>query len=86
TTVQKVTADFLGGDPIIGFVVQSGAAQPVLFGVTGLYYSTIAEAQSAQTNDPTAYRYNALVSPHIGNIATLGGLDAQKIATAATPM
>ncbi|KAJ2398013.1 hypothetical protein GGI05_000340 [Coemansia sp. RSA 2603] len=83
---QKVTADFLGGDPIIGFVVQSGAAQPVLFGVTGLYYSTIAEAQAAQTNDPTAYRYNALVLPHIGNIATLGGLDAQKIATAATPM
>ncbi|KAJ2638211.1 hypothetical protein GGF40_001824, partial [Coemansia sp. RSA 1286] len=83
---QDVTADYLGGDAIIGFVPQDDVAKPVLFGVTGLYYSTVAEAQTAQANDVSAYRYNPLVSQHVGRIASLGGLDAQKIATPATPM
>ncbi|KAJ1647959.1 hypothetical protein LPJ64_000707 [Coemansia asiatica] len=83
---QTVTADYLGGDPIIGFVPQDGVAEPVLFGVTGLYYSTIAEAQAAQANDPTAYRYSPLVAQQVGKLASLGGLDAQKIATPATPI
>ncbi|KAJ1810880.1 hypothetical protein LPJ75_004161 [Coemansia sp. RSA 2598] len=83
---QSVTADYLGGNPIIGFVQQGDVAQPVLFGVTGFYYSTIAEAQAAQANDPSAYRYNPLVAQQVGKLATLGGLDPQKIATPATPI
>ncbi|KAJ2722066.1 hypothetical protein GGI07_003553 [Coemansia sp. Benny D115] len=78
---QLVTQDYLGGDPIIGYSMQPSASLAVLVGVTGLYYSTLADARAGSINDPTAYRFSAMVAPHVNNIATLAGVDAQKISS-----
>ncbi|KAJ2370576.1 hypothetical protein H4S01_000278 [Coemansia sp. RSA 2610] len=76
---QAVTEDYLGGDPIIGFSEQPDGPLAVLVGVTGLYYSTQADAQSAAANDATAYRFNALAASHVQDIATLAAVNPQSL-------
>lgn len=76
---QDVTTDYLGGDPIIGYSVNSGTASSVLLAVSGQYYSTSAAAQSAQTNDPSAYRFNGLVGQHIDKVSMLAGVAADSL-------
>ncbi|KAJ2829832.1 hypothetical protein IWW50_000625 [Coemansia erecta] len=76
---QTVTDDYLGGDPIIGFSSQPDGPLAVLVGVTGLYYSTLEDAQSATSNDATAYRFNSLAASHVSNIATLAGVQAESL-------
>ncbi|KAJ1874630.1 hypothetical protein H4R22_002118 [Coemansia sp. RSA 1290] len=76
---QTVTNDYLGGDPIIGFSSQPDGSLAVLVGVTGLYYSTLEEAQTASANDATAYRFNALAAPHVRDIATLAGVSPESL-------
>ncbi|KAJ2558473.1 hypothetical protein EV175_000767 [Coemansia sp. RSA 1933] len=79
---QYVTGDYLGGDPILGFSNQPQAGTIVaLVGVTGMYYSTIAAAQHGDMNDPTAYRFNPMVAPHVDKIATYAGVDPTSIIT-----
>ncbi|KAJ2614921.1 hypothetical protein H4S08_001472 [Coemansia sp. RSA 1365] len=76
---QSVTTDYLGGDPIIGFSLQSDGPLAVLVGVTGLYYSTLEKAQTASVNDPTAFRFNAIAAAHVSDIASVAGVEAKSL-------
>ncbi|KAJ2796562.1 hypothetical protein H4R21_004661, partial [Coemansia helicoidea] len=76
---QQVTKDYLGGDPIIGFSSQPSGPLAVLVGVTGLYYSTLAQAQNGTANDGTAYRFNALAAAQVDAIAAVAGVTPQSL-------
>ncbi|PIA14856.1 hypothetical protein COEREDRAFT_82460 [Coemansia reversa NRRL 1564] len=76
---QSVTTDYLGGDPIIGFSMQPDGPLAVLLGVTGLYYSTLEKAQTADVNDPTAFRFNAIAAAHVNDIASVAGVEAKSL-------
>ncbi|KAJ1663592.1 hypothetical protein IW140_004814 [Coemansia sp. RSA 1813] len=79
---QHVTGDYLGGDPIIGFSSQPQAGSIVaLVGITGMYYSTIANAQHGEMNDPTAYRFNPMVAPQVNTVAAYAGVNPTSIIT-----
>ncbi|KAJ2883806.1 hypothetical protein H4R27_002523 [Coemansia aciculifera] len=82
---QFITSDYLGGDPIIGFSVQGATPVAVLVGITGQFYSTWVNAQNGGINDPTAYRFSALVSSRVAQIASIAGVDPQTL-TSANPL
>ncbi|KAJ2497552.1 hypothetical protein GGH96_005009 [Coemansia sp. RSA 1972] len=76
---QTITDDYLGGDPIIGFSTQPDGPLAVLVGITGLYYSTLEDAQNAVSNDATAYRFNAIVAAHVKHIAKIAGVSPESL-------
>ncbi|KAJ1940665.1 hypothetical protein GGF37_003879 [Kickxella alabastrina] len=78
---QSLLVDYLGGDPIIAFSEQPSAPLAVLVGITGLYYSTVAEARVGIVNDPTAYRFSGLIAPNVDIVAGIAGVDAKTISS-----
>ncbi|KAJ2832535.1 hypothetical protein GGI24_001194 [Coemansia furcata] len=79
---QFITSDYLGGDPIVGFSVQGTAPVAVLVGISGQFYSTLVDAQNGGINDPTAYRFSALVGSRVAQIASTAGVDPLTLTSA----